>query len=135
MGHNRTAINSSSAASEGEGLERARSLSSEGCDGLTTNDVLAGLLWLVSCQVRGRPLPGQGLAVGGSKPKPPPTGASSNSPPGEGCRDGGGSFGLAADMRRNLSGGSLPPSFMGNASCLLHIRHVLYCDGCDVSSR
>ena len=49
----------------------------------------------------GRPLPGQPLAE---------------------CGEGGsGTFGLAADLRHNCPGGSLPSDYMGNAACLLHI--------------
>ena len=102
---------------------------------LTTNDVIAGLLWLVSCHVRGRPLPGQALLAKSSVKKSSETNSkvtlgavrltSKSTSVKRVYSDGGGaggSFGLAADMRKNLPGASLPANFMGNASCLLHIR-------------
>lgn len=73
---------------------------------LSTNDVFAGLLWLVCCSVRGRPLPGQPVkeqAGGGPKTR-------------------GGMFGMAVDLRFNCPPGALPHTFVGNAACAIHVR-------------
>ena len=64
---------------------------------ISTNDAVAGLVWTLMCQLRGRPLPGQ---------RAPPGGSSS----------GGNSLGLAVDLRRNGLQGVLPLDLFANAT-------------------
>ena len=69
---------------------------------ISTNDAVAGLVWTLMCQLRGRPLPGQQA----------PLGCSSSS---------GNSLGLAVDLRRNGLQGVLPLDLFANATWCLHI--------------
>jgi hypothetical protein len=107
MQHLLQLLDSCASGPRGAALSSALSLRDAGSPlRLSTNDISAGLLWLLCCSMRGRPLPGQPLKAKGQ---------------GRG-EEGGGMFGMAVDMRFNCPPGTLPHTFLGNAACAIHVR-------------